>query len=77
MENLDFIPAGMTGKSIVGGNYVKRSAKGDLKDGFVGAKWSEIWAMDLQRKFTADFEAYGEKARDPANAEVDFFIAVK
>lgn len=77
VSNLDDIPEGMIGKSFEGGNYVKITAKGDLTKGLIVNEWSKIWEMDLERKFTADFEAFGEKAQNPTDAEIDFFIAVK
>ena len=77
VEHLDKIPEGMTGKTIEGGNYVKTTAKGDLMQGLVLQKWIEIWNSELDRVYTADFEVFGEKARDPQNAEIDFLIAVK
>jgi predicted transcriptional regulator YdeE len=77
VENLDTIPDGMIGREVTGGNYVKLSAKGDLMAGLIVNKWMEIWEMDLERVFTTDFEVYGEKAQNPADAEVDFLIAVK
>ncbi|WP_300662953.1 GyrI-like domain-containing protein [Fluviicola sp.] len=77
VENLDKIPAGMIGKSVAGGSYVKFSAKGDLVQGLIVNKWGEIWEMDLNRAFTADFEVFGEKAQNPADAEIDFLIAVR
>ncbi|MNU74236.1 Bacterial transcription activator, effector binding domain [compost metagenome] len=76
VEKLDEIPDGMIGKSIEGGNYVKLSAKGDLAKGLIVNKWLEIWGMDLNRVFTADFEVFGEKAQNPSDAEIDFLIAV-
>ncbi|MFS4456292.1 GyrI-like domain-containing protein [Maribacter sp. 2304DJ31-5] len=77
VKNLDTIPEGMIGKSFDGGNYVQLSAKGDLTKGVVINKWLEIWEMDLERVYTVDYEVYGEKAQHPADAEVDFLIAVK
>ena len=77
VENLDEIPDGMTGKIIEGGNYVKLSAKGNLAEGLIVNKWIEIWGMDLNRVFTADYEVFGERAQNPADAEIDFLIAVK
>ncbi|PRD56841.1 GyrI-like domain-containing protein [Sphingobacterium gobiense] len=77
VENLNSIPEGMVGKSVDGGNYVKFSIKGDLMKNLVINKWLEIWKMDLDRLFTADFEVFGEKAQNPTNAEVDILIAVK
>lgn len=77
VENLKDIPKGMIGKSFDGGSYVKLSAKGDLMKGLIVNKWREIWKMDLDRVFTADYEVFGEKAQNPADAEIDFLIAIK
>lgn len=77
VESLNTIPAGMVGKSFDGGNYVKLSAKGDLMKGLIVNKWLEIWEMDLDRLFTADFEVFGEKSQNQTDAEIDFLIAVK
>ncbi|MEM9674550.1 MAG: WYL domain-containing protein [Bacteroidota bacterium] len=76
VASLDTIPEGMVGKSFEGGKYVRTSAKGDLTQGLVVNQWSKIWAADLDRRYTADFEAFGAKARNPQDAEVDFFVAV-
>jgi len=76
-EKISQLPEGLMAKSFEGGDYMKTSAKGDLMKGIVVNKWTEIWAMDLDRKFTADFEVYGEKAQNPSDAEVEFFIAIK
>lgn len=75
--SLEDIPDGMMGKSFEGGNYVKLSAKGNLMKGLIVNKWAEIWEMDLDRAFTTDFEVFGEKAQNPADAEIDFLIALK
>ncbi len=77
VTSLDKTPDGMAGRTFDGGNYVKITARGDLTKGLVVNEWSKIWAMDLERVFTADFEVFGEKARNPADAEIDFLIAVK
>lgn len=44
--------------------------------GIVFEAWLEIWNLDIPRAYTADFEVYGEKTQNPADAEVDIFIAV-
>lgn len=77
VENLNTIPDGMIGKLFDGGNYVKLSAKGDLMKDLIINKWLEIWKMDIDRAFTADFEVFGEKAQNPTDAEIDFLIALK
>ena len=77
VNTLSEIPDGMIGKSFEGGSYVKTSAKGDLMKDLVINKWSEIFKMNLDRIYTADFEIFGEKAQNPKDAEVDFYIAVR
>ncbi len=76
VENLDNIPDEMVGITIKSSAYKKFIAKGDLTKDVVINKWNEIWQMDLNRKYSADFELYGEKAMDPTNGEVEIFIAV-
>lgn len=77
VENLNEIPEGMIGKIISGGKFTKFTAKGNLNEGVVFSEWLKIWSMPLNRKYTADFELYGEKAQNPLNAEVDIFIALR
>lgn len=77
VENLNTIPEGMVGKVIPGGDFVKFIAKGDVMQGSVFFEWKKIWDSKIPRKYTADFEVYGEKAQDLKNSEVDIFIAVE
>jgi len=77
VENLDNIPNGMVGRTFKGGNYVKTSAKGNLMQGLIVNHWAKIFEMDLERIYSADFEIFGEKAQNPADAEVDFYVSVE
>jgi predicted transcriptional regulator YdeE len=77
VANADTIPDGMMAKTFAGGEYNRYTAKGNLMQGIVFDEWVKIWDRDIARAYTADFEVYGEKALDPANAEVDIFIAIK
>ena len=77
VENLDNIPNGMVGKSFSGGTYTKTTAKGDLMQGLVVNQWSKIFEMELDRTYDADFEIFGEKAQNPSDAEVEFYIGIK
>ena len=52
-------------------------SKGDLTKGVVFLEWSKIWEMDLDRKYTADFEVYGERVQNPKDSEVDIYVATK
>lgn len=74
--SLDKIPEGMVGRSFDGGSYVKSSTKGDLMQGLIVKHWSNIFEMDLNRTYLADFEIYGQKAQNPSAAEVDIYIGV-
>ncbi|WP_310993098.1 GyrI-like domain-containing protein [Aequorivita marina] len=77
VENLDNIPNGMVGKSFSGGTYNKTTAKGDLMQGLIVNQWSKIFEMELDRTYDADFEIFGEKAQNPSDAEVDFYVGIK
>lgn len=77
VTHIDSIPEGLSAKSIAGGEYVELSARGNLHTNLIADKWIEIWTSDLNRAYTADFEVYGSKAQNPADAEIDFFIAIK
>lgn len=75
VTSLDNIPEGMKHISIEKGNYHQFTAKGNLTTNAVVDVWNEIWKMDLNRTYTTDFEAYGEKAADPTNGEAEIYIA--
>lgn len=77
VENLETIPNEMVGKIVSETIYKKYVATGNILQGSVYNEWTKIWNADLPRTFTADFEVYGDKAKDFENAEVELFIAVK
>jgi len=78
VNSLDSIPEGLIGREFSGGQYMQYIAKGKIPDTVVN-KWKEIWNKDneLNRKYTADFEVYGQKSQDQENAEVDIYIATE
>jgi len=77
VDSLENIPEGMVGEAFDGGTYTKVVAKGDLTKGLVYETWKDIFEMNLNREFKADFELYGEKAQNPENAEVEVFVGVR
>ncbi|MFD2519368.1 GyrI-like domain-containing protein [Emticicia soli] len=77
VSSLENIPDALVGRTIDGATYTTFTVKGNINEGIVGQKWGEIWSTDLDRAYTADIEVYGEKAQDPANAEIDILIAIK
>jgi predicted transcriptional regulator YdeE len=77
VKSLDKIPEGMVGVTVASGNYQPFTAKGNLTKGAVYNEWTKIWNSYIERAFTSDFEMYGARAQNPADGEVDIFIAVK
>jgi predicted transcriptional regulator YdeE len=76
VSTLESIPEGMAGKTIEAETYTKFVAKGNLAQGVVLDSWMKIWNSDLSRRYTTDFEVYGQDAQNPENAKVAIFIAV-
>jgi predicted transcriptional regulator YdeE len=77
VSSLSEIPEGFTGINIAPANYVLFTAKGNLNEGAVVKEWMNIWNSNLERAYVADFEVYGPKAANTANAEVDIYIGIK
>ena len=71
------LPTGLVAHQFTGGKYNKYLVKGNLFEGAVFAKWQEIWALDIPRAYTADFEVYGIKAQNLDSAEAEIFIAIR
>ncbi|HUH73569.1 MAG TPA: GyrI-like domain-containing protein [Chitinophagales bacterium] len=78
VSTLDDIPAGLIGREFEGDHFKKFIAKGEVPDA-VANTWRIIWQKDkeLNRKYTYDFEVYGEKSQNGENSEVDIFIAIE
>ena len=53
-------------------------AKGEIPNAVANA-WSDIWLKDeeLNRKYTYDFEVYGEKSQNEKNSEVEIYVATR
>ncbi len=77
VASIDTIPAGMEAIEIKGGQYKRFTTKGNLNEGIVYQEWIHIWNSNLNRAYTADYELYDEKAMNPADAEVNIFVALK
>jgi predicted transcriptional regulator YdeE len=69
-------PEGMDSIMIPEGNYQLFRAKGKLPE-CIGKALQEIWSSDIKRAYMADFEVYGERSRNPADAEIDIYLSVE
>jgi predicted DNA-binding transcriptional regulator YafY/predicted transcriptional regulator YdeE len=76
VDNISSVPDNMKLVKIEKSNYKKFTAKGDIIKGIVANKWQEIWEINLNRTYSADFEVYDNRASNPENAEVDIFVGV-
>lgn len=62
-------------RTIQGGKYAKFTIKGHMIAS-VGKAWQEIWSMDLDRKYTHDFELYHNDSEDMNNQTIDIYISI-
>lgn len=63
-------------KVITKGKYAKFVINGDVQKS-VGEAWSKIWNMNLNRKYTCDFEEYQNNSEDVNNQEIHIYIAIE
>lgn len=78
VSTLSEIPQGLIGREFPSENFQKIVAKGEMPNAVVKT-WMEIWNKDeeLNRKYTYDFEVYGENSQNGENSEVEIYIAVE
>ena len=78
VSTLDEIPAGLIGREFNADNFEKFVAKGAMPNAVVNV-WLDIWKRDkeLDRKYSYDFEVYGQKSPNGENSEVEIYIAKK
>jgi predicted transcriptional regulator YdeE len=75
VSTLHDIPPGLTGKTIPDSKYEVYKSTGKLSIS-LAKTWEGIWNTDLDRRYSADFDIYGEKASDFEHGEVDTYVAV-
>jgi predicted transcriptional regulator YdeE len=75
VSSLKDISSGLIGKTIPDSKYQVYKSTGKLSIS-LAKTWEGIWNTDINRRYSADFDIYGEKAADFENAEVDTYVAV-
>ena len=68
------LPTEINVKKIAEGKYAKFITKGNVQKA-VAECWGEIWTMDLDRKYSSDFEEYINGV-DMDNAEINIYISI-
>ena len=76
VNDFAIIPEGLTSMAIPAGEYHHIVAKGKMPECMINA-WKEVWASDIPRTYTTDFEVYDERSRNWDDAEVDVYLSVK
>lgn len=71
------VPKGLERIQIGGGKYREYILKGEPSKSIPEA-WSRIWENDnnLKRRYTSDFEVYGEKSGNGSLSEIKIYLAV-
>lgn len=67
-------PDGVQTLTIPAGNYAKFVVTGDMHT-VVTEFWTKLWSMDLDRRFSCDYEEYQNS--DMENAEIHMYISLK
>ena len=78
VSSLDDVPDGLVGREFDGGKYLKIISKGEMPDAIVET-WKDIWKRnkELKRRYTADWEVYGEKSQNGDDSEVEVYIGTE
>ena len=75
------IPPGMVLRNVPTGRYAVFTSERGPVTKIVPEAWKRIWAEPRTARYTrsyiADFEVYGESARDPADSQVQIYIGVR
>jgi len=78
VSTLGEVPSGLIGREFEAGNFQKFLAKGEMPSA-VAKTWIDIWQRDkeLNRKYSYDFEVYGENSNNGDQSEVEIFVAIR
>lgn len=78
VSTLNDVPDGLIGREFKPDNFKRFVAKGEMPNAVVGV-WLDIWKNDkeLNRKYTYDFEVYGEKSQNGLNSEVEIYVSIR
>lgn len=82
VTNAESLPEGLVAKTVPAGRYtVFTSERGPVQKVVVDT-WKKVWATPKRelggdRAYKADFELYGQRAQDPADAVMEIHIGIK
>ena len=76
VSSLDNIPGGFTGITIPADKYQVYYLEGRFPAN-IGEAWQQIWASDIDRKYTADYDFYKADPKSFEETEARIYLAVK
>lgn len=68
------VPIGVDIEIIPAGKYAKFVVQGEMQKA-VAEFWTKLWSMDLDRKYSCDFEEY-QSGCDMDNAQIHVYISL-
>jgi len=74
VNHYEELPERVNAKTIPDGKYAKFIVKGNMQTA-VAEFWSKLWGMNLDRKFSCDFEEY-QSGGDMENCEIHMYISI-
>lgn len=76
VSSLEEIPQGLVGREFPADNFQKFIAQGEMPQAVLNT-WTEIWnKASLNRKYSYDFEVYGDKSQNGPDSEVEIYLAI-
>jgi len=75
VNSFDNLPNDFFNITIPSTKYQVYKSIGKLPDCVV-TTWSAIWQSNINRKYVADFDVYGQKAHNKENAEVHTYVSI-
>ena len=76
VSSLDNIPGEFTGIAIPGDKYQVYYLEGQFPAN-IGEAWQQIWASDVDRKYTTDYDFYKADPKSFEETEARIYLAVK
>lgn len=74
IQNISNLPAMVQVETIPTGKYAKFVVHGDMQKA-VAEFWMKLWSMNLDRKYSCDFEEY-QSGCDMTNEEIHIYISL-
>ena len=75
VSSTEDIPEGFIGKIIPASKYEVYKSTGNLSES-LGKTWESIWSSEIDRRYSADFDIYGERSMDFSNGELESYVSV-